>query len=167
MQLQDGLWKMKTLQKLAVDVDGNYIKTADGKIQVVPVAPGETYLYALVGGGEDGKFIRDEATGKFAVNSDGTVMRSFETIPNAKWDKVKITVGTKIDGTVFNDKQRDDIYSSEKDEVISGVKVTLLDKDGNQIAETTTDENGYYYFYVNPNSSYTLSLERPESYDAT
>ncbi len=162
-------WFMEdeNIAKLAVDVDGNYIKTADGKIQVVPVAPGETYLYALVGGGEDGKFIRDEATGKFAVNSDGTVMRSFETIPNAKWDKVKITVGTKIDGTVFNDKQRDDIYSSEKDEVISGVKVTLLDKDGNQIAETTTDENGYYYFYVNPNSSYTLSLERPESYDAT
>ena len=162
-------WFMEdeNIAKLAIDADGNYIKTVDGKIQVVPVAPGETYLYALVGGGKDGKFVRDEASGKFAVNSDGTVMRSIETIPNAKWDKVKITVGTKIDGTVFNDKQRDDIYSSEKDEVISGVKVILLDKDGKQIAETTTDENGYYYFYVNPNSSYTLSLERPESYDFT
>ena len=46
-----------------------------------------------------------------------------------------------------------------------GVKVVLYDADGNQVDETTTDEDGYYWFVnLEPETKYSLQFVKPAGY---
>ncbi|MCO5227868.1 MAG: carboxypeptidase regulatory-like domain-containing protein [Thermomicrobiales bacterium] len=48
------------------------------------------------------------------------------------------------------------------------IKVTLYDKDGNKVGETTTDETGYYYFKdLEPGTEYKLVFGKPSGYNWT
>ncbi len=67
---------------------------------------------------------------------------------------------------VWYDADRDGIQG--EDEVpVAGVAVTLYDPSGGVVAETTTDENGYYSFQdLIPETQYTIHFTQPDGYTA-
>src|SRR5690625_2663551 len=68
------------------------------------------------------------------------------------------------------DSNKDGIQD-EDEEVLPGVKVELFDEDGNKLAETETDENGFYIFDELPAGKYkvkfTLTEEQAKKYEFT
>lgn len=55
------------------------------------------------------------------------------------------------------------VTDAKTNEVLPNTKITLLDEKFNKIAETTTDEKGYYEFLkLEPNTKYYLRTEKPE-----
>ena len=74
------------------------------------------------------------------------------------------------DNLAHKDGTEDGILSTG-DEMLEGIEVTLFDSDGNQIAQTTTDSNGYYEFLDQPASKqyyvrfkYNGQLYEPTTY---
>ena len=68
------------------------------------------------------------------------------------------------------DSNKDGIQDDDE-EVLPGVKVELFDEDGNKLAETETDENGFYIFDELPAGKYkikfTLTEEQAKKYEFT
>lgn len=55
------------------------------------------------------------------------------------------------------------VTDAKTSEVLPNTKITLLDEKFNKIAETTTDDKGYYEFLkLEPNTKYYLRTEKPE-----
>ncbi|MEL1145889.1 SdrD B-like domain-containing protein, partial [Staphylococcus epidermidis] len=67
---------------------------------------------------------------------------------------------------VWEDTNKDGIQD-DSEKGISGVKVTLKDKNGNAIGTTTTDVSGHYQFKGLENGSYTVEFETPSGYTPT
>ncbi|MDS0964678.1 SdrD B-like domain-containing protein, partial [Staphylococcus epidermidis] len=67
---------------------------------------------------------------------------------------------------VWEDTNKDGIQD-DSEKGISGVKVTLKDKNGNAIGTTTTDASGHYQFKGLENGSYTVEFETPSGYTPT
>ncbi len=64
-----------------------------------------------------------------------------------------------IGDTVFVDSDRDGVYEPEVGEApIAGVLVRLLDANGNEVAQQTTDADGIYLFQV-PRGEYTVLID--------
>lgn len=89
----------------------------------------------------------------YANTLDNNVLKY--TVTNKK-------VVDKIRGRVWVDNRDTKEYDynnildeNGKDELVSGLKVTLYDKDHNEIAVTTTDANGYYEFTSKNSPNYT------------
>lgn len=60
-------------------------------------------------------------------------------------NEVKIEVLPSLSGLVWNDTNKDGVQD-EVEEKVSGIKVSLYDKDGNKVGETTTGDDGAYKF---------------------
>ncbi len=71
-----------------------------------------------------------------------------------------------ISGIVFNDVNGDGVRGSEEPG-ISGVKVELLDSNGNLIASTVTSPEGTYSFADIPAGAYVVKETDPEGYVST
>ncbi|WP_137179461.1 SdrD B-like domain-containing protein [Roseomonas sp. AR75] len=67
---------------------------------------------------------------------------------------------------VWEDKNRDGIQGDDE-QAIAGVTVQLLDTDGNQIDETTTDGTGYYQFIGLVPGDYSVRFLTPSGYTPT
>ena len=114
---------------------------------------------------KDGKIHLDGLrVGKYIITETGSDNKYFEVGNGENENKIEIEITdstpaqkvynkrTYIDlsGIVWEDGQegkqslRDDIYT-QGETLLEGVKVTLK-KDGNAVAETTTDSNGKYFF---------------------
>ncbi|MBA8779857.1 carboxypeptidase regulatory-like domain-containing protein, partial [Staphylococcus schleiferi subsp. coagulans] len=72
----------------------------------------------------------------------------------------------KVGDKVWEDSNKDGIQQ-DTESGISGVKVTLKDKDGKVVETKTTDEKGNYLFENVANGEYTLEFETPEGYKPT
>ncbi|MEW4566148.1 SdrD B-like domain-containing protein [Bremerella sp. JC770] len=70
---------------------------------------------------------------------------------------------TSIGGFVHVDPDQDCIFDDDE-QPISGVKITLLDENGNEIATTFTDANGHYQFDGLPPGNYTVVESQPAGY---
>uniref|UniRef100_UPI00262B787B SdrD B-like domain-containing protein n=1 Tax=uncultured Winogradskyella sp. TaxID=395353 RepID=UPI00262B787B len=67
--------------------------------------------------------------------------------------------------TVFLDEDQDGIQDADE-EGVAGVTVNLLDCNNNQLATTTTDANGNYFFAdLDPNEDYKVEFEVPTGYE--
>ncbi|MEO1429041.1 MAG: SdrD B-like domain-containing protein, partial [Cyanobacteria bacterium J06633_8] len=88
--------------------------------------------------------------------------------------------GGSIGDTVFVDANGDGIQNftdsnsngvkepnEEGEEGIPGVEVTLRDAQGNQVATTTTNDNGNYTFNGLPLANYTVEAARPSDFSPT
>uniref|UniRef100_UPI0033651C46 SdrD B-like domain-containing protein n=1 Tax=Staphylococcus coagulans TaxID=74706 RepID=UPI0033651C46 len=72
----------------------------------------------------------------------------------------------KVGDKVWEDSNKDGIQQ-DIEPGISGVKVTLKDKDGKVVETKTTDEKGNYLFENVANGDYTIEFETPEGYKPT
>ncbi|MBT2824515.1 LPXTG cell wall anchor domain-containing protein [Staphylococcus coagulans] len=72
----------------------------------------------------------------------------------------------KVGDKVWEDTNKDGIQG-ESESGISGVKVTLKDKDGKVVETKTTDEKGNYLFENVAKGDYTIEFETPEGYKPT
>ncbi|MFN3152565.1 SdrD B-like domain-containing protein [Bremerella sp.] len=70
---------------------------------------------------------------------------------------------TSIGGFVHVDPNQDCIFDPGE-QPLSGVKITLLDESGNEIATTFTDANGHYQFDGLPPGNYTVVESQPTGY---
>ncbi|MFO0922382.1 MAG: SdrD B-like domain-containing protein [Pirellulales bacterium] len=68
-----------------------------------------------------------------------------------------------LSGHVYEDKNDDGIRSNTE-AFIAGVVVRLLDQTGKQVAQTTTDANGYYKFSFLGPGTYCIVEETPNGY---
>ncbi|BAS45070.1 cell wall anchor domain-containing protein, similar to Ser-Asp rich fibrinogen-binding protein SdrD [Staphylococcus schleiferi] len=72
----------------------------------------------------------------------------------------------KVGDKVWEDTNKDGIQQ-DTEAGISGVKVTLKDKDGKVVETKTTDEKGNYLFENVTKGEYTIEFETPEGYKPT
>ena len=94
----------------------------------------------------------------------------------AKDEGPEIELTIDLAGKVFKDNLAhkdgtEDGILSTGDEMLEGIEVTLFDSNGNQVAQTTTDSNGYYEFLKQPASrqyyvrfKYNGQLYEPTTY---
>jgi len=66
-----------------------------------------------------------------------------------------------ISGIAFEDIDKDDLYTQNKDILLPGIKVSLYNENMKKEGETTTDENGYYIFDNLPRINYYVQFEIP------
>ncbi|MBT2853124.1 SdrD B-like domain-containing protein, partial [Staphylococcus coagulans] len=79
-----------------------------------------------------------------------------------KKEETKYHVGDKV----WEDSNKDGIQQ-DTESGISGVKVTLKDKDGKVVETKTTDEKGNYLFENVSKGEYTIEFETPQGYKPT
>ena len=73
-------------------------------------------------------------------------------------------VERKISGIAFLDKDRDNLYNN-LDSLLTNNTVELLDLDGNKIAETTTNDDGYYSFSLPDKGNYYVKFRELFGYE--
>ena len=166
---QDGDAGLNTRYTQDVTIYGNSLDLAE---KTMPTAARDGYAFAgwFVADNEDeaktyaanGEFEKlyallkteFEQTSKVATDLNDVSKAQEEKTIYAKWTK------GKIDGTVFEDGTRNDALDGNEFK-FEGINVKLL-KDGNVIATTTTDANGYYKFVDVDFGKYTVEIEWPE-----
>lgn len=97
------------------------------------------------------KNVNGESGNIYVNNASVYADRFADTVFSSKVSSQVVT--RKMSGYIFNDNNLNDI-KDDNDKVFSGVKVSLVDKNGNPakdvsgntIPDTTTDKNGYYEF---------------------
>jgi uncharacterized repeat protein (TIGR01451 family) len=61
-----------------------------------------------------------------------------------------------VSGTVFRDNNGNGVLDPRDNDAGSGYRVSIVDSDGNQLASTVTDANGFYEFEVSPGNDYRI-----------
>lgn len=72
--------------------------------------------------------------------------------------------GSSLSGYVYWDVNQSGTFDSE-DLAFPGVAISLYDENGALVAETTTDDNGYYSFTGLAAGTYTIQEEQPYGFD--
>ena len=80
---------------------------------------------------------------------------------------VTVTPVVSIGDYVWLDTNRDGLQTAGE-KPVAGVKVALLDADGTEVATTTTDSDGYYWFQnLVAGAKYTVKFTAPDGYSWT
>ncbi|WP_265160633.1 SdrD B-like domain-containing protein, partial [Glutamicibacter sp. MNS18] len=106
------------------------------------------------------KFTLDDSNTALTKDYTDQEVRASEGI-DPTWDAGVVLKTYAVGDYVWVDENKDGIQGD--DEVLEGVKVFLLDGEGTQIAETTTDENGRYIFDELPAGEYQIKFELTEA----
>ncbi len=109
-----------------------------------------------------------------------TTKMTIEKNSNTSGSAINVTSGPAVEVTITNIEKTYKLgdyvwYDDNKNGIqdagekgVEGVKVTLFDKDGNKLAETTTDANGKYVFEGLSNGTYTVKFSNlPAGYQPT
>ncbi|MEA5460979.1 SdrD B-like domain-containing protein [Arcicella sp. LKC2W] len=154
---------------ITTDVNGKYTfgNLTSGAYQVEFVAPAQSKFTNANQGTDDTKDSDVGAAGKSQiVNIDITKATTDTLRNNPQIDAGIIPLGS-IGDYVFNDNNKDGIQNAG-DTPVAGVKVYLLDKDGNKIDSTETGVNGKYNFFVPSGDYYVQFTKQPgQSYSPT
>ena len=131
------------------DTDGNYSFTGldAGTYTVKVTKAGDIAELTQT---EDPDGTKDNASGAITLNTDNPVRE------NVNFGYIKKHA---ISGTVYLDQNRDKTKNTG-DIDLSGVTVKLLDKDGNVVGTTTTDEDGNYSFTGLNDGTYTVQVDK-------
>jgi len=124
------------------DVIGQSISTSDG-FYFVPVTPGGPYKVEIINSIET--YV---AIDVFSISKDQFMERDFTNLSPAD---------PAINGFVTDTSSNP----------ISGVQVQLLNKQGKQLATTTTNPGGYYIFRFPMPGTYTIKITAPADYIAS
>ncbi|MDO4283590.1 MAG: Cna B-type domain-containing protein, partial [Clostridia bacterium] len=167
------------LSAVGVDLENNdnWTKIEEGKVAEDTTA--FIFVKEVLTSGESSKIgytilPRGNQAGDEYGSSANVTVDSFTGVikSNIQIDKV---IERKISGRVFEDKNQNGI-KEETEELLSGIKVRLLDKQGNEaidvegskVESVTTDENGYYEFSSLPKGEYIVEfLVDGTKYEAT
>ncbi|WP_394940460.1 SdrD B-like domain-containing protein [Psychromicrobium sp. YIM B11713] len=144
------------------DADGNYLfpNLPAGTYKVKVELP-EGYKTTSTAAGTDRE--KDSNVGTDGISDAVTVD---ENTPNRRDVDAGLVVSGTIGDTIWRDDNRDGVQDPNEPGM-PGLKVTLLDKDGNVLRETTTDENGKYQFTDVPTGDYKVKVEVPDGFKPT
>ncbi|MBA8774947.1 SdrD B-like domain-containing protein [Staphylococcus coagulans] len=155
------------LKRTKTDEYGNYLfnnlQNGDYVVEFQPL-PGYSFTQANA---ENNTTDLTDSDAEFDANTKA--WRAKATIMDK--DNMSIDAGLIMDTYEIGDKVWED---SNKDGIqqdtesgISGVKVTLKDKDGKVVETKTTDEKGNYLFKNVAKGDYTIEFETPQGYTPT
>ncbi|WP_285726803.1 SdrD B-like domain-containing protein [Psychromicrobium xiongbiense] len=158
-----------------LDKDGNPVKDANGNPVTTTTDANGNYLFPNLPAGTykvkvdlpaDRKFTQEGAGNDPAKDSDvdGNGVSAPVVIDAANSDRRDVDAGLVMVGTIGDKVWRDDNGDGIQDPNepgVPGVSVKLLDKNGNVVAETTTDQNGNYQFTDVPLGDYTVQVVPP------
>ena len=157
------------------DEDGNVIATTEtdenGAYLFDGLVPGEYSVQFVLPAGNE--FSPLNEGGDEALDSDADVAMDGMTEPvvlTSGEDNEDLDAGiyepASLGDFVFLDEDGDGIQDPE-DDGIEDVTVNLLDEDGNVIATTTTDENGFYEFTDLTPDTYSVEFVTPDGLTAS
>ncbi len=130
----------------------------------------------------------DNYSAEFYCNTDAYHYDNWDRIDGFDYGKTYYCVGfnapskSKIEGYKFNDENANGKWDRVEPNVdtlskvvelpngeqgLPGWEIALRDEEGNILAETTTDENGYYSFTVNAGKSYFVTENQKEGWYQT
>jgi protocatechuate 3,4-dioxygenase beta subunit len=115
----------------------------------------------------DGKDTPGSHGGTAADESAGRVDRITGAVLQVAQDAVEYNFGELLPGSIRGTIHADDGPDCDFDNpeiLLSGVRVDLLDKNGQEIAHTFTDENGEYEFTGLPPGDYSVREHQPQAY---
>ncbi|ANS51990.1 hypothetical protein BM86_32295 [Bacillus thuringiensis] len=102
-------------------------------------------------------------TGKIKWDEEGQPKRQ----DNPLWDVIKNDLQShkllKLGGRVWEDNNQNGIQDQSEKEM-EGVRVQLLNKDGNAVKEVKTDKEGHYLFDGLTENTYRVQGEKPFGY---
>ncbi|WP_394940796.1 SdrD B-like domain-containing protein [Psychromicrobium sp. YIM B11713] len=159
-----------------LNADGSPAKNADGA-DVAPITTGADGKYSfdnLAPGSYKVKFTGPDGTVFTSKGTDPAADNDSNANPDGTTDVVTLTSGTPnntvdaglvkpvtIGDTVFTDVNGNGVQD-DGEPGLPGVKVDLLDKDGNVVATTTTDPNGEYSFTNVVPGTYSVKFTAPD-----
>jgi hypothetical protein len=105
-------------------------------------------------------FVTGGARGGGGSNFTGSYSATASVIPG---------VGSEIapaalSGYVYFDANQDGVYDTG-DSALANVVITLTDANGNVVAQTFTDSNGFYFFNDLAVGTYSITETQPDGYD--
>ena len=156
------------------DASGQLIDTtetnAEGHYRFDGLAPGtysivEIQPNAYLDGDHHLGNIDGTVTGDASVNDQfrGITLRSGDE--GVRYDFCELEKPASIKGFVHADTDGNCEFDPEKgDRPLAGVRIALLDADGNLVARTQTNEDGFYSFEDLPAGTYTIREVTPAGY---
>jgi uncharacterized repeat protein (TIGR01451 family) len=126
-----------------------------GTYQVRVTLPSKSQISKANQGSDDTKDSDFSALGRSHLVTINTALAVTDTLRNNPNVDAGIVPLGSIGDYVFNDNNKDGIQNTG-DTPVAGLKVSLLDKNGNVISTTTTDANGKYEFIVASGQYYVL-----------
>ncbi|WP_169795498.1 SdrD B-like domain-containing protein [Arthrobacter woluwensis] len=172
-----------------LDKDGNPVKDANGNPITTTTDANGNYKFSNLPLGDykvkfdlppDSKFTTANAGSDDAADSDAdqtTGVTDVVSLTDSAPDNMTVDAGIVPVGSLGDKVWRDDNGDGIQDPNepgISGVKVELLDKDGNPVKDangnpvtTTTDANGNYLFTDLPMGDYKVKVDLPAGTKAT
>ena len=155
-----------------VDLQGNVVATtttdANGRYEFLDIPPGD---YAL---------IETQPSDYFdGIDTPGEVRGQTVGVPGNDGDSIRLItlkqgdigtdfnfgelLGASLSGHVHSDLDGDCLIDPDED-LLEGVIIRLLDALGEEVARTTTDQNGQYTFTDIRPGEYTVVEEQPEGF---
>ena len=132
-----------------------------GTYQVRITLPAKSQISKANQGSDDAKDSDFNALGRSHLVTINTTLAVTDTLRNNPNVDAGIVPLGSIGDYVFNDNNKDGIQNTG-DTPVAGLKVSLLDKNGNVISTTTTNASGKYEFIVASGQYYVL-FDKPES----
>ena len=134
---------------------GTTVTNPDGSYVFYNLPPGAYVIVVNGGTALNGYTQTGDPDGVLDNQSNPIVLAPGDVYVNADFGYQPVGPSSSISGTVYADLDA----SATRDGIdygVAGVTVALLDADGNVIATTTTDANGYYEFPGLPTGNYTV-----------
>jgi uncharacterized repeat protein (TIGR01451 family) len=126
-----------------------------GSYQVRVTLPAKSQISKANQGSDDTKDSDFSALGRSHLVTINTALAVTDTLRNNPNVDAGIVPLGSIGDYVFNDNNKDGIQNTG-DTPVAGLKVSLLDKNGNVISTTTTNASGKYEFIVASGQYYVL-----------
>ena len=155
-----------------VDSDGTIVAItetdANGRYQIDDIPPGE---YSIIETQPDNFFDGIDTPGKIGdrvvgrPGDDGDSIRQISIKQGEVGTEFNFgeLLGASLSGGVHVDNDGDCVRDADE-QGLAGVVIRLIDADGQQVAETTTDADGRYRFENIEPGTYTVIEEQPAGY---
>ena len=104
----------------------------------------------------------DDVLTSFICDYDNKINDSKNMLTTNENPKYHSEVKNKIAGFAYVDANGNGKFDDRIKNLVSGVKVTITDKDGNVVYSGETAENGYYEKEVDAIGQYTVAFTAPE-----
>lgn len=120
------------------------------------ILPAQTVKHFVV----SGKIPDDAKAKNISMNSAAVAISATGRLVESNIVTAEVVEPTIVRGVYFEDKNANGKFNEGTDDIVSGVKVELLDNKGNVVAETTTDAEGKYQFVVKNEGQYSVRFSK-------
>lgn len=154
------------------DLVGSALSAEDGSFRLTALRPNDYRLRVILP--DDGSTftttVDASVTGNWLKARSGRRENSVDPLTLALGENKQVVVGAIYPGSITGTCYLDDNFSATMDEgekVVSGLTVTLLDAEGNEVDKVKTSNKGVYTFKDLTPGTYQLSMQAKSGYAFT